>query len=333
MAIRFALGQLQELDDETAALALQLGLQSIQFNTPRLPEEGGSWQTADLVALRQRCEAAGLTLEALENVPRHFLDKVILGLPGWEEQLEKYCQTIEHVGAAGISTLGYNFMGLGVWRTSMESPGRGGAWVSSFDVDQVGNGNHARRASPAPSIRRDAEEMWSNYGRFLEAVLPVAERAGVRLALHPDDPPIEEINGIARIFTSPANLKRAYELSSGSAAWGLDLCLGTTSSMRGGAQAVEEAIDYFGPRGRIFYVHFRDVQGTVPRFQECFLGEGNYQPLRVMQRLIANGFDGFILDDHVPHLAGDTPYGHRARSHALGFLQATLAAAVVSGES
>lgn len=327
MTVRLALGQISELDSETAQLALQLGLRSVQFNTPRIPAGSGVWETADLMALRDDCERIGLSLEALENVPAHFLDRVVLGLDGWQAQLERYCTTIEHVGAAGIPVLGYHFMGLGVWRTSMKWPAQGGATVSAFDAKEIPNGNDAASTAHPVDVRRSSEEMWINYARFLAAVLPVAERSGVKLALHPDDPPVEEIEGVARIFTSPGALARAYELSEGSAAWGLDLCLGTTSSMEGGARAVTEAIDFFGPRERIFYVHFRDVQGTVPKFQECFLGDGNYDPFAVMQKLLDCGFDGFILDDHVPRLVGDTPYGHRARAHALGYIQATLTAA------
>jgi mannonate dehydratase len=327
LSIRLAFGQINQLDEESALLARQLGIESVQLNTPALPGDKGYWETSDLLALKERCDGYGLRLEALENVPSHFYDKVMLGLPGWQGQLDNYCQTVRNVGEAGIPILGYHFMALGVWRTSMRTPARGGAKVSSFRTEEVEGGNQTGWPSEHTQLERTAEEMWANYARFLDAVLPVAEEAGVRMALHPDDPPVESIDGVARLFTSPAALRRGYEMAGGSPAWGLDLCLGTTSSMVGGDKAVKEAIEVFGPLGRIFYVHFRDVEGSVPAFQECFLGEGNYDPLTVMRRLIESGFEGFILDDHVPVVAGDTPYGHRARSHAIGYIQATLAAA------
>jgi mannonate dehydratase len=166
--------------------------------------------------------------------------------------------------------------------------------------------------------------MWENYAYFLGAVLPVAERAGVRLALHPDDPPVPSLAGVARIFVSVENFKRAYEMAGGSPAWGLDLCLGCCSEMPGGAANVREMIEYFGPKGRIFYVHFRDVKGTVPRFAECFIGEGNYDAAATMRLLKRNGFTGFLLDDHVPHVVDDTPWGHRGRAHAIGYMQGLL---------
>jgi mannonate dehydratase len=108
-------------------------------------------------------------------------------------------------------------------------------------------------------------------------------------------------------------------------AWGLDLCLGCWSEM-GGERAVMEAIDFFGPRGKILYVHFRDVKGTVPNFAECFIGEGNFNAARVMRALQRAGFTGFLLDDHVPFMIGDTDYGHRGRAHAIGYMQGLLAA-------
>ena len=175
--------------------------------------------------------------------------------------------------------------------------------------------------------------MWANHQYFLDAVLPVAEEAGVRLALHPDDPPVDvPLGGAARIFTTPASLVAARRQAGESPAWGLNFCLGTVSEM-GGEAAVNEVIDTLGPVGAICYVHFRDVQGTVPSFRECFLGEGNYNPSRVIRRLADSGFDGFLIDDHVPAIVGDPDTWHditseaycsRGRAHAIGYLQGVL---------
>jgi mannonate dehydratase len=266
-----------------------------------------------------------LTLEAIENVPyAHYAD-VMRGGPNFQEQLDNLKKTVRNLGLAGVTTFGYNFMPTFVWRTTLNAQGRGGASVSGFDADLVRDGNMILGGGVAIGAPLTREQVWANYGRFLEELLPVAEDAGVRLALHPDDPPIGEICGSARIFASVDDLKRGYELGGHSVAWGLDLCLGTVSEMAG-STSVTEAIDYFGPLGRIFYVHFRDVQGVVPRFQECFIGEGNYDPALVMTRLVKSGFDGFILDDHVPAMTNDSLWGHRARAHAIGYLQGLLRA-------
>jgi mannonate dehydratase len=328
--IRIGVGQVHTVDLETTAWARQLGVTTFQMNTPAIPGDDGVWHESDLRRLRDQVAAEGLVLEALENVPVAFYDKVMLGKPGWEDQLERYCTTIRNLGRVGIPLLGHHFMPTFVWRTALDAPGRGGARVTAFDTDLVHLGNKVVYPQEPPTEQATLEEMRRNYGRFLDATLPVAEAAGVRLALHPDDPPVPAIGGVARLFTSPDDLAWALERSRGSPAWGLDLCLGTVSEMEGGPEAVRRAIDLLGPGGRIFYVHLRQVQGTVPRFQECFIGEGSYDAAAVIRQLIAVGFDGFLLDDHVPHMTGDSPYGHRARAHAIGYMQGLLAA--IEGE-
>jgi mannonate dehydratase len=162
--------------------------------------------------------------------------------------------------------------------------------------------------------------MWANYEYFIKALLPVAEEAGVKLALHPDDPPVESLGGIARIFRSFQGFKRAMEIGD-SPAHGLDFCHGSWSSMGPG---VLEAIRHFGERGKILYVHFRDVQGSVPKFQECFVEEGNSDMLEVIKTLKEVGFTGFLIPDHVPHMVDDTAWGHRARAYAVGYMKALL---------
>jgi mannonate dehydratase len=267
----------------------------------------------------------------------------MLGLPGRDEEVEHVRATIRNMGRAGLRVLGFHFMPGSVWRTSMTAEGRGGARVSAFDLDVATDPARARDifiarrdrrvlenesfvqdAYFAPGAELDDETLWGNFRYFLAGVLPAAEDAGVRLALHPDDPPVPTLGGIARIFCSVESLQRAVELAN-SEAFGIELCLGTVSEM-GGEAAVLQAITALGPADKIVYVHFRDVQGVVPRFQEAFLGEGNYDPLRVMRALKRVGFTGFILDDHVPRMTGDTDYAHRGRAHAIGFLQALVAA-------
>lgn len=339
MAIRVAAGQFNELTDEKLRFAAQMGATGIQMNTPKLPGDEW-WEEADLKTLVDKTRANGLTLEAIENVPVQFYDKAMLGLPGRDEQIENYGRTIRNIGRAGIPVLGYHFMPNSVWRTEKLAPGRGGAGCTAFDqaiVDAApdldalrqylptGLGHQSRMplAGPGEVLFTEAE-MWDNYAYFIGAVLPIAEEAGVTLALHPDDPPVPMLGGVARLFYRPEGFYKAYELSGGSSAWGLDLCLGCCSEMVGGAKNVRDLIGYFGPKGRLTYIHFRDVQGTVPNFRECFIGEGNFDPAEVMLQLIDTGFDGFLLDDHVPHMDDDTPWNHRGRAHAIGYMQGLL---------
>ncbi len=338
MPIRLALGHLEGFDDTVSTFARQLGLTSVQFHTPSdLKGEHGYWGLDELLRLRERCERDGLVVEGLENVPYAHWDKVLRGLPGRDEQLANYCTTIRNMASAGIPVLGHHFLPTYVWRTDLYAQGRGGARVTAFDAERVGEGNALAgyKLTPEGAFEEPigSDRMWDNYRVFLEAVLPVAEDVGIRLALHPDDPPTDiPLGGITRILTSPEALERAGELAGSSPAWGLDLCLGTVSEM-GGEETVNRVIDRFGPEGRIAYVHFRDVQGVVPRFQESFLGEGNYDPTAVLRRLAGVGFDGFIIDDHVPAMIGDedtwantssAAYCSRGRAHAIGYLQGIL---------
>lgn len=226
MPIRLALGHLEGFDDTVSTFARQLGLTSVQFHTPSdLTGGDGYWAVDELVRLRERCEADGLVVEGLENVPYTHWDKVLRGLPGREEQLANYCTTIRNMAAAGIPVLGHHFLPTYVWRTDLYAQGRGGARVTGFDAARVGEGNALAgyKLTPEEAFEEPigSDRMWDNYRVFLEAVLPVAEEVGVRLALHPDDPPTDiPLGGITRILTSPAALERAGELAGGSPAWG-----------------------------------------------------------------------------------------------------------------
>lgn len=325
MPLKIAVNQVQVVDQALADYALQLGITSLNMNTPSMPTEKGYWTYDDLLALRERCEGFGLTLEVIENIPFNFYDQVMMGGPLREEQLRNVTTTIANMSKAGIPMLGFHFMPGFVWRTTWEHPTRGGALASAYDHSLTPLGNKVIWPQYDGSARLTADELWQNYQVFLDAVLPVCEEVGVTLAQHPDDPPVESIEGIDRIFISPDAFSRALELAKGSPAWGIDLCLGTVSEMNG-AQSVHEMIERFGPDGRIRYVHFRDVQGTVPNFVECFIGDGNYDPYAVIMHLLEVGFDGWLQDDHVPVMTDDTPWAHRGRAHAIGYMQGMLRA-------
>jgi mannonate dehydratase len=338
VGIRVAVGQFHELTEEKLRFAAQIGVKGIQMNNPTLPGDT-RWEEKDIRALVDKTAAAGLVLEAIENVPTHFYHKAMLGLPGRDEQIANYQATVRNVGRAGVPVLGLHFMPNSVWRTERRSPGRGGAGNTRFDMAKVEgkSKDEWRQFMPTTLGRADsmpvfdendgiitADMMWDNYTYFMDAVLPVADEAGVKIALHPDDPPVPMLGGVARIFKATTDFKRAYERYSNSPSWGLDLCLGCCSEMPGGAANVKDMIEFFGPKGRIFYVHFRDVQGTVPNFIECFIGEGNFNPAETMALLKKSGFTGFLLDDHVPHMDGDSDWNHRGRAHAIGYMQGLL---------
>jgi mannonate dehydratase len=156
-------------------------------------------------------------------------------------------------------------------------------------------------------------------------VLPVAEEAGVQLAVHPSDPPIEEIGGVPLLFRNFENFKRAMELVP-SENHGLKLCLGCWSEM---GEDIPEVVRYFGSRDQITYVHFRDVVGTVPEFYETFLDdeESNYDEYEVVQALHEVGYSGLLLPDHVPMLEGEEAWefgGTVGRSFTVGYIRGLL---------
>lgn len=313
--MRIGLGQFNQLTDELLQYIKQLGANDFLMNTPRLPGDE-RWEYEDLLALRRRADDFGLSLIALENVPVSFYDRAMLGLPGRDQQIENMCATIRSMGRAGIPILGYHWMPNAVWRTPDPAVLRGGALGTRFDLA-------AHEDAPFTHEREFTEpEMWANYAYYMERILPVAEESGVTLALHPDDPPVPSLAGIARIFRDFAGFERAMS-EFDSPNHGLDFCMGCWSEM-GGHESVMQGIRYFGGLGKIVYVHFRDVQGTVPCFNECFINEGNVDTLEVMKTLKEVGFTGFMITDHVPAMVGDTAWGHRGRAYAIGYMTALL---------
>ncbi|MCB0072426.1 MAG: mannonate dehydratase [Caldilineaceae bacterium] len=313
--MRVGLGQFNELTDEKLAFIKQCGADDFLMNTPKLPGDK-QWEYEDLLALRRRADAAQLRLMALENVPVSFYDKAMLGLPGRDEQIAHMQTTIRNMGRAGIPILGYHWMPNSVWRTPEMAVLRGGARGTRFNLAEHDPSQltHGRIYSE--------DEMWANYEYYLARILPVAEESNVQLALHPDDPPVPALGGIARIFRNFDGFKRAMDTFD-SPAHGLDFCMGCWSEM-GGMENVIRAVRHFGARDKIIYVHFRDVQGTADNFNECFINEGNVNPFEVVKTLRDVGFTGFMITDHVPHMVDDTDWGHRGRAYAIGYIAALI---------
>jgi len=133
---------------------------------------------------------------------------------------------------------------------------------------------------------------------------------------------VPELGGVAHLFYSFENYKKAMEEVAPSPNHGIEFCMGCFSEMIN--NDVIGAIRYFGERGKIFYVHMRDVQGCVPSFQECFLGEGNFDPVMAIKALKETNFDGFIIDDHVPKMIDDTDWNHRGHAHATAYILALV---------
>ncbi|WP_101295881.1 mannonate dehydratase [Halegenticoccus soli] len=274
---------------------------------------------AELDAARERVESAGLTLTGIQSLPYSLYGDIMFGRDGAEEALDQITTLVRNLGEADIPILGYQWNPRGVvpMRTAPVEL-RGGAVGTGFDLDDLDDPDGL-----APGLDRayTEAEFWEHYESFLKAVLPVAEEAGVRLALHPVDPPVlESLGGIPRLFRNVENFERAMDLVP-SDNHGLKLCLGCFSQM---GEDIDAVLRRFGERDQIVFVHFRDVEGTVPRFNETLVDEGNFDTSEAVRTLHEIGFDGVVIPDHVPKVVGDDDWRHRARGFTVGYLRGVI---------
>ena len=295
-------------------LARQAGVNHAVGQLPRdAAESERPWDFMPLMRMQQRFEAAGYTLSVIESSPP--MQQIRLGLPGRDEEIAWFNTLLQNMGALGIPVLCYNFMAVFGWlRTATTLPARGGALVTGYD-DAV------MRNAPLTEYGEVSEErLWDNFRYFLDHVLPVAEKAKVKLALHPDDPPLSPIRGIGRIMRTVEAFQRVIDMAP-SPYNGLTMCQGNFTLMTNDLPAV---IRHFGAQQKIFFVHFRDVQGTPDHFVETFHEAGKTDMLACMRVYREIGFEGVLRPDHVPTLEGDSNdapcYSNVGRLLAIGYI-------------
>jgi mannonate dehydratase len=226
--------------------------------------------------------------------------KIQLGQPGRDEEIEQYRAFLRNLGRLSIPVACYDFHPANTYTTAMVT--NRGYTAREFSVEDF------RTKVEKQRFEREygADDIWDTYSYFMRAVLPVAEEANVAMALHPDDPPLEKMNGVAKLFTHYNGYHRAEEIAAGSKHWGLTLCVGTWSE--GGdrmGKDVFEMIRDFGGRGKIHVIHFRNVSSPLPRFHETFPDDGYLDMYQVMKTLREVGFRGCAVPDHIPRLVGD----------------------------
>jgi len=289
------------------------------------------WTVAELRQLRTEIEDAGLTLAAIENLdPAHWFD-ILLDGPQRPQQIEKVKTIIRRIGEAGIPVLGYNFSLAGVCGRVTSPSGRGRALTVGMDgpaedvpipKGTIWNMIYDRNApaGPQPSISHD--ELWRRLQRFLEDVIPVAEQSGVRLAAHPDDPPMPTMRQQPRLVYQPRMYQRLIDLAP-SPNNALELCVGTLAEMT--EDNIYDAIDQYSRQGRIAYIHLRNVVGKVPKYRETFIDEGDVDMLRILAILHRNHFDGVLIPDHTPQMTSAAPW-HAGMAHTIGYMLAAKAA-------
>ena len=268
--------------------------------------------------VQRRFEEHGLRIySARHNAYRSL--KVQLGQPGRDEDIETYRTFIRSLGELGIGVSPYDFHPANTYTTRRVE--RRGTIAREFDLDEFRNNVEENRFEREYSV----EEMWEYYTYFVNAVLPVAEEAGVALALHPDDPPLANMNGVAKLFVHYDGYRRAEEIAGGSPHWGLMFCVGTWSE--GGdrmGKDVFEMIRDFGGRGGILGVHFRNVTSPLPRFVETLPDDGYVDMYRVMKALREVRYTGLVLPDHIPELRGDEGIRRIGTAYCIAYMRALL---------
>lgn len=292
-------------------LALSCG---VRYGVIRLPDtDFDVTSLTEMRGLYDKFTAAGIKPLVVEPMPNHLHDSIKRGDEKRDESIEKVIQMLGVLDQLDIRMICFNFMAnIGWFRTTSAIPARGGARVTGFRLADF-------REDPAPIT---AEALWENYEYFLRAVLPYAERYHIRLALHPDDPPLPRLGAAERIFVSASAIRRGLELVP-SDYLGLTFCQANFHMM---GEDIYQLIPEW--KDKIFFVHFRNVRGTKTDFSETFHDDGEIQMQKALRCYRDHGVDVPIRVDHVPtypldeaHTAG---YGAVGRLFAIGYLKGLL---------
>lgn len=304
--------------DHRWKLARQAGVECVVVKlAPELTGLDPPSNIAVLAEAQRRFNAAGFELFGLEGDP-FDMSRIKLGLDGRDEDIETYKKMLRNMGEFRIPFLCYNFMAGVGWFRNRTVVERGGALSSAFKLDEFLKNEDRNRVI-------ESEAVWENYRYFIEQVLPVAEESGVRMGLHPDDPPLPSLKGYGRIFYNAEGIRRALALSD-SPSHALTFCQANYLAM---GEDVPGLVREW--RDRIGFVHFRDVDGTAGRFAETFHDDGPHDMAAMIRLYREIGFDGPVRTDHAPSMAGEgeaTGYEMLGHLFALGYLKGLLDATI-----
>jgi len=301
----------------------------MQYICGRLPSAkfDENWTAEALQKKREHIASFGIELEAVPlplssaYITKSENPNIMLGKsPERDREIDDICQMIRNASQAGIRTLKYNMSILGVVRTK-NTQGRGGATYSTWRYDEAPDKDKLTEAGPV-----SAEQAWERISYFVKKVMPVAEEYKVRMACHPHDPGMPEAEGyrgVHRVLGSVDGLKKFIALNN-SPYHGLNFCQGTVSEMlKKPGEEIYEVIRYFGSRGRIFNVHFRNIKGGFGSFQETFPDNGDVDFIKAARVYKEVGYDGMLMPDHVPTIQGDTGKS-QAFAYCFGYIQALI---------
>ncbi|MCC6364961.1 MAG: mannonate dehydratase [Bryobacterales bacterium] len=307
-----------DVPDEDLTLAKQIGVEWVNVPT------GGDKATAEnFIRIVKKVDAAGLKVWNIGNSNVHNMPEVTLNLPGRDQKIEEYKQFLRNLAKAGLTYTTYAHMGNGIWSSERETA-RGGAPARAFR-QSTAKGYWAGKVFEPPLThgrKFSKEEIWENYTYFIKQVVPVAEEVGIRIGIHPDDPPVPELGGVPRcIFGNFDGYMKALEIAN-SPNVGVCLCCGTW--MEGGkymGRDVFGAIREFAKIGKLWKIHFRNVSGPIPYFVESFVDNGYTDMRKVMRTLVEVDFRGNLIADHVPAMVGHRMVGW---AYSIGYIRALL---------
>lgn len=289
------------------------------------------WSLDSMLRIKEEAGNYGLTVYGIENfAPADWYD-VLLDGPKRDEQMAYLKEIIRNTGKAGFKAFGYNFSLAGVWGHMKAAAARGGAMSNCFCADQLNldapipNGQVWNMTYDADAEKGFMEDIsydgiWDRLKRFLDEMLPVAEEAGVELALHPDDPPMPMLRKTPRLVYKQELYEKLMDLNR-SPANTIEFCMGSIQEMEG--SNIYEAIEQYASQGRISYVHFRNVKGKVPDYREVFVDEGDIDMLKALKIFHQYDFDGVFIPDHTPEIHCDAPW-HAGMAFALGYMRAAM---------
>ena len=317
--IKMALQASPEPSEDDLKLYQQLGAEWVVMWT------GESKASAEYYASRRKLfEDHGMRIYGFGNFDVHNQDAIVLNLENRNAKVEQYKKHLRDLGKAGIPYTTYAHMANGIWSTEREAT-RGGAAARAFDLEKAVKGDWIGRQYVGPLThgrKYTQEEIWENFAKFIREVAPVAEEAGVRIGIHPDDPPVPDLAGIPRcIFGNYDGYVKALDYA-GSPNIGMCLCVGCW--LEGGplmGKGVLETIADFGAKKRLFKVHLRNVDQPLPHFKETFLDNGYMDMAKVMKAIRAIDFDGVVIADHIPLMGGDHRIG---TAYSIGYINALI---------
>lgn len=294
-------------DDDYRAMA-QLGLRHICADPPGNPHD---WSLDVLERFREHVEGFGLVLDMVQlplssrPIEESRSPNILLGKsPERDREIDSICALIERLARAGIPSAKYNLNIIGIPRTAEEA-GRGGYRTTAFRwhlTDQD--------APPGMAGVLDEDENWERVDYFLSRVVPVAEANRVRLACHPHDPYTPPgYRGVTRVLGTVEGLKRFVTMHE-SPYHGLNFCQGTVAEMLDDpGREIFDVIRWFGERGKLFNVHFRNIRGRKLDFMETFPDEGDMDMVRSVQVYKEVGYKYMAMPDHAPKVSGPDPVG------------------------